>query len=240
MSVTSRRGGRKGVNFSIDQDIVDAEIAAANENARTMTHSQERTQKSAVAWWKRFLKAVGKSIEPGGYIPSELVITWVWVSLRENRDDGSFTGPEYSVLTLRDTYTPALLRWFTASGYTYEPTLQKQINIKVQTMLKEHQIGTHQHGAQTGSNPICTWDIKRVIERLPIGWRMHTDVLAWLVIGHHLGQRGVTLVHIRWKDMRIVACADEDTDNPLVQISITLRVGKGNASWYVTSEPRSP
>lgn len=228
---TSRRGGRRANLFDIPEEDVDDALVEANEDAPVSSVSQLKSQHSASAWWKSFLRKVGKSVEAGSHIPSSLVMLWVKVSLEEHTNNSSFRGPEFSMLTIRDTYTPALLQWFDKEGYTYDKGLRNQVRLKVAAMMKAGKIGLHQQPVQVGSNPICTWDIERLVKHLPVGWRRHADVLAWCVIGHHLGQRGISLVNIRWSDLVISAVAHEGTADPMVQINVTLRVGKGRMEW---------
>ena len=83
---------------------------------------------------------------------------------------------------------------------------------KVKEMISLKQVAEKQMPIQRGANPLCVWDVSHIIQSTPIGIYKYHEILSWMCLGLHTGQRAISLGNLKWKDIHVQHFVD-DSDN---------------------------
>lgn len=224
LTPTHNPSGVRFSRFQLNGKDVQEMMSDSNKNVQKLTPSQKKHMKSATNWWKQFLKIVEREVIDKN-IETDLVILWIQISLEDDLDNPG-TRPKYALDTFRDTYLPNWFRWLDLNNYKYASDLKNKVKNKIKQMLKNREIGSDQIKKQSGANPLCTWDLDHLVKVLPPGLSDRTEMLSWISVALHTGQRGISLINLKWSDIEYSLVKDD-----FYQASITFRRGKGVFDW---------
>jgi hypothetical protein len=161
---------------------------------------------------------------------SKLVLQYCQASL-EDASQLKGKRPMYNVESFRDTYIPNLLRWFEMQNITVPADLKVKVKQKIRGMVKNKEVTKSQLPDQKGANPLTITDLEYILETTPIGIELYTELIAWLVLAVHSGQRGISMINFKWKHIQTFP-GNQDGEND--QLKITWERGKGQLSWNHT------
>ena len=179
----------------------------------------------------KLLQSIGKTLSAfEGAIPNDLLLAWVHASLIDGAGKSDLH-PMYGVDSFREVYIPHLLRYFDRCNYIYDASVKKLMLNKVKEMIRLKQVAEKQMPIQCGANPLCVWDVSHMIQSTPIGIYKYHEIMSWMCLGLHTGQRAISLGNLKWKDIHVQHFVDDDADNKMCQIDITFVRGKNNFSW---------
>jgi hypothetical protein len=214
-------------------NVVEAQsfIENAAEKSHEFTASALKHQHTSYVCFENFLQSIGKTLSAlESPIPNDLLLAWVHASLIDGTGKDDEFYPMYGVDSFREVYIPHLLRFFERNNYIYDTSVKKLMLNKVKEMIRLKQIAEKQMPVQRGANPLCVWDVSYIIQTTPIGIYIYHEIMTWLCLGLHTGQRAISLGNLKWKDIHVQHFG-HDSSNSKFQIVITFVRGKNNFSW---------
>lgn len=160
----------------VGQEIEDF-LEKANSGDAPVQAASIRHERSSSNCFKAFLPSISCDLERFTKLEFEdkirYVKAWVFASLTDGDGEGSSYHPMYFVNSFRDTYVPHLVKFLYHNNIIAKD--QKEVVLdhcrkKVTEMVRGNQVSPSQRQKQSGKTPLMPWDLKHIINTLPLGY----------------------------------------------------------------------
>jgi hypothetical protein len=133
----------------------------------------------------------------------------------------------YSVDGFLNTYLPNLETGLRRKFSVVFPSDYMRIAHGVKERLEEKgKISEAQYGGG-GAEPLMQFDLQHIFDHMPLGWSHCYLLKAFMSLGLCCGARGVSLVNLKWKHLKIILNRAPESDLVFVTLTVNITVTKG-------------
>jgi hypothetical protein len=133
----------------------------------------------------------------------------------------------YSVDGFLNTYVPNLETGLRRNLHVALPSDHMRIAHGVKERLEgKGKIAESQYGGG-GAEPLMQFDLQHIFDHMPLGWSHCYLLKAFMSLGLCCGARGVSLVNLKWKHLKIILNRAPESDLVFVTLTVNITVTKG-------------
>jgi hypothetical protein len=133
----------------------------------------------------------------------------------------------YSVDGFLNTYVPNLETGLRRNLHIALPSDHMRIAHGVKERLAEKgKINEAQYGGG-GAEPLMQFDLQHIFDHMPLGWSHCYLLKGFMSLGLCCGARGVSLVNLKWKHLKIITNRAPNSDVVYVTLTVNITVTKG-------------
>jgi hypothetical protein len=133
----------------------------------------------------------------------------------------------YSVDGFLHTYLPNLETGLRRNLHVALPSDFLRIAHGVKERLENKGKIAESQSSGGGAEPIMQFDLEHIFAHMPLGWSHCYLLKAFMSLGLCCGARGVSLVNLRWKDLKVITNRVPESDTVYVTLTVSITVTKG-------------
>jgi hypothetical protein len=133
----------------------------------------------------------------------------------------------YSVDGFLHTYLPNMETGLKRNFHVALPSDFMRIAHGVKERLENKGKIAESQSAGGGAEPIMQFDLQHIFDHMPLGWSHCYLLKAFMSLGLCCGARGVSLVNLRWQDLKIIVNRAPRSNIVYVTLTVNITVTKG-------------